>query len=314
MATYDTVQARAGSEFLVPTEEAKAIIQEAPVSSAALALGQTPRMSTKTKTVRLLDVLPEAYWVGGDTGLKQTTNMGWRQKSTTVEELATLVVVPDAFADDADIDLWAELRPRLAEAIGKKLDSAVFWGIDKPASWTDPYLYEGILAAGNAVTSGSSDDFTLKFAQAAEALSVDGIDTTAIAARPGLKWRLAQLRTAAGESLWQPNTRDGLVGDLYGLPLAESRNGNWKANYADLIFGDFTRLVVGVRQDITYTIHTDAVISDDAGAVIFNSMQQDSKIMRVVFRVAYMLLDPSTALADSPFPFAALRPTGAPAS
>lgn len=312
MATYNKVQTR--DDNLVPEEIVEGIIQQAPESSAALALGTKIPMSTKTRTVRMLDVLPDAYWVNGDTGLKQTTNQAWTQKTTTAEELATLVVIPDAFADDSDIDLWGQIKPRLAEAIGRKLDEAVFWGIEKPASWTDPYLYEGILAAGNAVTAGSSDDFTLKVAQAAENLATDGVDINGFAARPGLKWRLAQLRTTTGETLWQPNVRDGLAGDLYGLPLAESKNGNWRANYADLILGDWGRLLIGVRQDITYTVHTDTVITDADGKVIFNAMQQDSKIMRVVFRVAYMIVDPSTALADRPFPFAMIRPTGAPAS
>ncbi len=311
MASYDDVQTRDAN--LVPLDISYDIIQEAPKSSIALALGQRAQMSTKTRTVTLLDALPDAYWVNGDTGLKQTTKMSWRQKSTVVEELATLVVIPDAFADDAAIDLWGQIKPRLAAAIGRKLDQAIFWGVDKPASWTDPYIYEGAIAAGNVATESS--DLTLDVAQLGEQLALDGVEITGFASRPGLNWRLAQLRDPSTSlPIWQPNVRDGLAGDLYGIPLGMQRNGAWRNNYATLIMGDFTRLVVGVRQDITYTIHTDAVITDDAGVVIFNAMQQDSKIMRVVFRPAYMLLDPDTELADKPFPFAILRPSGAPAS
>jgi HK97 family phage major capsid protein len=311
MATYNKVQARDAN--FVPTDISYEIIQAAPQASAALALGRKVPMSTKTKTVSMLDTLPEAYWVNGDTGLKQTTNMSWRQKSTTVEEIATLVVVPDAFADDAAIDLWGEIKPRLAEAIGRKVDDAIFWGVDKPASWTDPYLYQGALTAGNVATESS--DLTLDVAELAEDLAVDGVNINGFVARPGLRWKLAQLRDPSTSlPIWQPNVRDGLAGNLYGYPLAESTNGAWRSNYATLLMGDFSRLVVGIRQDITYSIHTDAVITNDAGAVVFNAMQQDSKIMRVVFRLAYMLLDPSTPLADSPFPFAILRPSGAPAS
>ena len=312
MTTYDKVQSRDAN--LVPLDISYDVIQDAVQSSAALALGRKVPMSTKTKTVTLLDALPEAYWVNGDTGLKQTTNQAWRQKSTTAEEIATLVVIPDAFADDSAIDLWGEIKPRLAQAIGRKLDDAVFWGVDKPASWTDPYVYEGAIAAGNVATE-SATDMTLTVAELAEDLAVDGVDVTGFVARPGLRWKLAQLRdSTTGLPIWQPNLRDGLAGDLYGFPLAEAKNGAWRSNYATLLMGDFRRLVVGIRQDITYSIHTDAVITNDSGVVIFNAMQQDSKIMRVVFRVAYMLLDPDTALADSPFPFAIVRPSGAPAS
>jgi len=311
MATYDEVQTRDSN--LVPLDVSYAVIQDAVQSSAALALGTKAQMSTKTRTVTLLDALPEAYWVNGDTGLKQTTKQTWRQKTTTAEELAALVVIPDAYAADAAFDLWGQIKPRLAQAIGKAVDNAIFWGVQKPASWTDPYIYEGVLASGNVATE--SGDLTVQIAQLGEDLAVDGIDISGFVARPGFKWRLAQLRdTTSGMPLWQPNVRDGLAGDLYGFPLAEAKNGAWKPNYVSLLMGDFSRLVVGIRQDITYSIHTDAVITDDDGVVIFNAMQQDSKIMRVVFRVAYMLLDPNTALADQPFPFAALRPTGAPAS
>lgn len=310
MPTYNKVQTRDNN--LVPTEISTNIIQAAPQASAALALGTRIPMSTKTRTVRMLDVLPDAYWVNGDTGLKQTTNQAWTNKTTTAEELATLVVIPDSFADDADIDLWGEITPRLAEAIGRKLDDAVFWGVEKPASWTDPYIYQGILAGGNAITA--STDLTLDVAKQAEELAKDGVDINGFATRPGFKWKLAQLRGTTGEPLWQPSVRDGLAGDLYGLPLAEQTNGAWRANYVDLVLGDFSRLLIGVRQDITYSIHTDAVITNDAGAVVFNAMQQDSKIMRVVFRVAYMVITPSTPLAAHPWPFAAVRPTGAPAS
>jgi HK97 family phage major capsid protein len=312
MATYNSVQSRDNN--LVPPDISYDVIQSAVQSSAALALGRRATMSTKTRTVTLLDALPEAYWVNGDTGLKQTTNQGWRQKTTTAEELATLVVIPDAYADDAAFDLWGEIKPRLAEAIGRKLDDAVFWGVDKPASWTDPYIYQGAIAAGNVATE-SATDMTLTVAQLAENLALDGVDINGFVARPGLRWKLAQLRdSTTGLPIWQPNLRDGIVGDLYGYPLAEAKNGAWRNNYATLLMGDFSRRVIGVRQDITYSIHTDAVISDDSGAVVFNAMQQDSKIMRVVFRVAYMILDPDTPLADKPFPFAIMRPSGAPAS
>lgn len=310
MSTYNTVQSRDNN--LVPKDISFAIIQDAPQSSAALALGRKFPMSTNNKTVTLLDVLPDAYWVNGDTGLKQTTNMGWRQKSTAVEEIAALVVVPDAFSDDSAIDLWGEIRPRLAEAIGKKVDDAIFWGVGKPASWTDPYIYQGILAAGQMATETA--DMTLDVAKLGESLALKGVDMNSFVTRPGLRWKLAQLRDTVGQPIWQPNVRDGIAGDLYGLPLAEQVNGAWRANYATLIAGDFSRLAVGIRQDITYSIHSDAVITNDSGVVIFNAMQQDSKIMRVVFRLAYLLLDPDTALADKPFPFAMLRPSGAPAS
>jgi hypothetical protein len=43
-------------------------------------------------------------------------------------------------------------------------------------------------------------------------------------------------------------------------------------------------------------MHTDAVISDGSGNVVFNAMQQDSKIMRVVGRFGFAIANPVTSL------------------
>ena len=53
---------------------------------------------------------------------------------------------------------------------------------------------------------------------------------------------------------------------------------------------------MGVRQDITFEIFREGIISDEAGKVVFNAMQQDSKIMRVVFRVGFQVANPLTRI------------------
>ena len=83
----------------------------------------------------MLSALAQAYWVNGDTGLKQTTEMAWAGVTLEAEELAAIVPVPEAVVDDADFDLWGEVQAGLAEAVGLALDAAVFAGTNKPASW-----------------------------------------------------------------------------------------------------------------------------------------------------------------------------------
>ena len=54
-----------------------------------------------------------------------------------------------------------------------------------------------------------------------------------------------------------------------------------------------------------------AEINDDAGKVIFNAPQQDSKVLRVVFRVGYALANPVTAVnqvVGTRSPFTVLTP------
>jgi hypothetical protein len=50
----------------------------------------------------VLSALPVAYWVNGDTGLKQTTDAAWAGLMLEAEEIATILPVPEAVVDDAE--------------------------------------------------------------------------------------------------------------------------------------------------------------------------------------------------------------------
>lgn len=66
------------------------------------------------------------------------------------------------------------MRPLLAEAIGKKVDQAVLFGSDKPASWPTAIIPAAI-AADNTVTAATGTDFGVGEANLAEKVSVDGL-------------------------------------------------------------------------------------------------------------------------------------------
>lgn len=111
-----------GSDPLVPEPLAASIVQEMPKYSAALSMLRSVPLSAKTWRMPVLDILPKAYWVSGDTGLKQTTSVAWKGVNFVVEELATIIPIPEAYMDDADVPLWDEVRPRMAEAAGQLVD------------------------------------------------------------------------------------------------------------------------------------------------------------------------------------------------
>ena len=129
---------------LIPTEYATQIIQDAPKSSVSLTRMRQIRMSTRTRTQPVLDSKPIAYWVGGDTGLKQTTKMKWSGLSITAEELAAIVPIPEAVIADSGIPIWPEVMPRLTSALGYKLDQATLFGVDKPSSFPDGIIPQAI--------------------------------------------------------------------------------------------------------------------------------------------------------------------------
>ena len=68
--------------------------------------------------------------------------------------------------------------------------------------------------------------------------------------------------------------------------------------------------MVGVRQDITYKVFDQGVISDTEGNVVYNLMQQDAQAMRVVMRVGFAVANPLTRIAakGSQYPAGFLTP------
>lgn len=311
MPNYSDVIGRDDADALVPVEYATEVIKEAPKESAMLSLAKRVPMSSKTKSQPVLSVLPQAYWVNGDTGLKQTTELQWKNQVITAEELAAIVVIPDALFDDSSIPLWDEVKPYLAEALGRTLDAAAIFGTDKPASWTTPAIVPGAIAAGNTVTAGTGADIGVDVAEIGRLVSEDGYSVTGFASGPGLQWALRGVRSVDGVPIYGALDNTGTSG-LYGFPLNEVNNGAWDSDSATLIAADWSKFVVGVRQDITFKVFEEGVISDADGKVIVNLMQQDSKALRVVFRVGYVGANPITPVNGTEatrFPAGVLVPT-----
>jgi HK97 family phage major capsid protein len=299
-----------GSDPIVPEPLSADIIQELPQASTVMRLARKVPMSTRTQRLTVLDTLPTAYFVSGDSGLKQTTNMEWKNVSLVVEEIAAIVPIPDAYLDDAHIPIWSEVRPRMVEAIAKKIDAATLFGVDKPSTWS-PALVPAAIAAGNTVQA-NNQDLAFSVAELAEKVSLDGYtEINGWAVQPGLKWRFLRMRsTTAGYPIYEPNLQSGRGGDsLYGYPMEEVRNGAWDLSQAALLLGDWSKAMIGTRQDITFKMFDQGVISDDSGNVVWNAMQQDGQAMRVVVRLAWATVNPLTALNSDDatrFPFGVL--------
>ena len=306
---------RSGTDSLIPVEYAREIIQGLPEQSAAMQLGRRVAMSSKVRSQPVLSALIEAGWVAGDTGLKPTSGMSWTAKQMVAEELAVIVPVPEAVLDDANYDIFGEIRPRILEAFAAKIDEAILFGTDKPSSWTDPAIVPGAVAAGNAVALGTGDDVAADASEAMALVEDDGFDVNGFAARRRIRARLRNLRNIDGTPIFSPSLTAGTPATLFGENLTYVNNSAWDDDAAELIAGDFSQMVIGVRQDITYKILDQAVISDADGKVILNLAQQDSVAIRAVMRVAYALTIPVTRSninIDSPFPFAVLTPEVAP--
>lgn len=310
MTDYDRLTDRTAADSLIPEPVSNEIIEGLPAASAALSTFRRVRMSSKTVKQPVLSALPNAYWVNGDTGLKKTTELAWGNQTLTAEELAVIVPVPQAVLDDAAFDIWAEARPKLIEAFGAKIDAATLFGVDAPTSWGDGITERAVLAGNSHVEgSGGSVDFADDIARTIELVENDGYDVNVAYARRKIRGRLRRLRDQNDAPIFQ-TFQQGSPDSLYGNDFLYVRNGSWVNNY-EVIVGDRNMAVLGVRQDITFKLFTEGVISDDSGNVVLNLMQQDSVALRAVMRVAFAVATPISRENDSgDFPFAVLINSG----
>lgn len=313
---YDSIISRdASNDPLVPIDVSDQIIQEMPNQSVMLQRAMQRRLSTATSRQPVLDVLPTAYFVSGDTGMKQTSAQDWKNVELVVEELAVIVPIPEAYLDDSQVPIWDEVRPRITAAFGAKVDAACLFGTSKPSTWGTA-IYPGAVAVGNTVTAGTGDDLAVDIASTGELLATQGFPITGFASRPGFMWRLNAMRSHGQTQvpIYEPNLQGGPGGSLYGYPLNEVSNGSWDASEAELIMGDWSKAILGVRQDITFKMFTEGVVTDSDGTVVLNLMQQDAVALRATMRLAYASANPVTMLesdSGARFPFAALQAAGA---
>lgn len=322
---YNDLIDRTDSGALMPEDVASEILGTIAEESVVMNLGRRlPNMSRRTRRQPVWTQLPQAYFVNGDTGHKQSTAAAWDNVFITAEEIACYVVIPDAVADDADYDIMNEVKPGIISAIGKTFDQAVLYGLGAPSSWPDP-ISIGVEEAGNRVTRGSVGDLYDDLMGEGGVLArveQDGFLPNGAVAALSMRSMLRGLREkdASGNKTGQPiftsaKMEDGKTAySLDGETILFPRNGAIDPGRSLLIAGDWTQLVWSVRQDLTYKIITEGVITDNNNDIIMNLPQQDSSALRVVFRVGWALPNPINLVNPSiatRYPFATLEPVAA---
>jgi HK97 family phage major capsid protein len=290
---FNNIISRADVDAFIPEDVATEVLQKAIESSAALSLFPTVTMSTKTRRMPVLSALPVAYFVNGDTGLKQTSEMAWGGKYLEAEEIAVIVPVPEAVLDDADFDLWGQVQPRLAEAVGRTLDAAIFLGTNKPATWPEA-IVPAAVAAGNVYERGSNaadvGGISADISGLFSVVEDDGFEVDGLVAKGGYRGLLRNARDANGVLLSEVNQ-----GTIFGVPIRYALTALWPAPAtAEAIAGDFSQGILGIRQDLTYKLLSEAVITDDTGRVIYNLPQQDMVALRVVARYGFQVANIAT--------------------
>ncbi len=285
---------RSGAEALIPEPISRELIQGTVEQSAVLSnFRKLPNMSSKTVSMPVLDMLPVAYFVNGDTGTKQTTKMAWDKKKIYAEEIAVIVPIPEAVISDASYDLWGEIKPRVVEAFGRKIDGAVFFDVDKPAQWRDGIVTTATKAG--AVVQATSDLYTDILGEDGLFAKIEnsGYMPSAVISAIKMRAKLRGLKDLQGRPLFNSDMQGKTQYSLDGNPMSFPRNGAFDSSKALMIAGDMTQGVYSIRQDITMKIFTEGVVQDPStGEIVYNLMQNDMVALRAVMRLGWEIPNP----------------------
>lgn len=294
-----TIIDRTGAESLIPVQESNEIIQGVVAQSAVLSRGRKlANMTSKQYKMPVLNMLPVAYFVDGDSGQKQTTKQAWDKKFITAEEIAVIVPVPEAVLDDSEYDIWGEVKPRIIEAFGKVIDGAILFDVDKPATWRDGVVTTAT-AAGAVVTLGSADNLYDKImAEDGVIAKVEnsGYFVNGHMADISMRAKLRGLKDTTGNPIFKTDMQSGTAYSLDGSPMNFPNNGAFDKAKALIISGDFSQLVYSIRQDITFKLFTEGVVQNTDGTIAYNLMQNDMVALRAVMRLGWEIPNPINSL------------------
>lgn len=308
---YNSLISRADADSLIPEQVSNAILERVVQRSAVLSLARRlANMSTNQTRMPVMSALATAYFVSGDTGLKQTTEVNWDDKYIDAEELAVFVPIPESVLDDTSYDIWGQVRPEIEEAFGRAIDAAVLYGTNIPASWTTNLgaagLVAEILASGHNVSLAAYTDLyeAILGRTAADAAGLfalieeDGYMVTGSIAHTQMKSRLRNVRSTDGIPIFTRSMQGTNQYELDGAPCLFPLNGAISATYY-LISGQWNQLVYAMRQDITYKIFDQAVIQDAGGNIVYNLAQQDMVALRATMRLGFALPNPINRMNET---------------
>lgn len=248
-------------------------------------------MSNKKDRMPVIASLPQAEWLTAEGEAKPTSDITWDNVYITAEELAVIVPVDDTVLADAQIDVASVMTKLVAQAFATKIDKAVYFGEDAPAS----FPVGGINAAVPVTHTFEYVDPT-SFGLLFDPIESLGKTVSDIWATRAIN---TFLRNPLVENLAAPLQGLSTEG-IYGVDLSYPLG--WQKDQAMAISADDSCLKIGLRQDLTFDWSNEAYIEG------FGSLwQRDHTALRAVMRLGFVIADPiNVETEDRTLPLAKL--------
>jgi HK97 family phage major capsid protein len=294
---------RAEVATLIEEAYADVLLNNAKESSTVLSAFQNVSMGTKTTHLPVLATLPEAGWVSESAsapeGVKPQSQVTWADRTLVAEEIAVIIPIHEHVIDDATVAILAEVAALGGQAIGRKLDEAVLFGVDKPASWVSADLLSAAIAADQDVTvvngQANESDIVGAVNKVSEKIATAGYAPDTLVSSLAMRYQVANLRDADGQLVFRDESFNG-------YRTFFNRNGAFVPASATAFVVDSSRVKIGIRQDITVKFLDQATVGS------INLAERDMVAIRLKARYAYVLGNGATASGANKTPVGAVVP------
>lgn len=266
----------------VPTEIGQEIQGLIARGSTVLRMGKTIPMKSETKKVPVMAEGPGAYWVGEGERIKTSKAM-WIFPELTAKKLAVIIPATKEKLEDSTIDVFEELKSAIAESFYSTIDSAALFGSESPFAKS---VFSAAVAADHIIVAGTNAKLDQDISDTM-ALVEQNCDVNGFAAHYGVKNDLRKLRDNNGNALYVPGTD---TSTLYSEPIEFSRNNAWDKKKAEIIAGDWNKLLIGIKDDIEYEILREATLQNtvDADGKPLSLAEQDMMAIKATMRIAVL--------------------------
>ena len=266
----------------VPQEIAPGIMDEIARGSSILQLSEVKPMKSDTMKFQVWADKPGAYWVGESERIN-TSKASWIFPEMHAKKIAVIIPVTKEKLNDTTIDVFEELKPQIAEAFYTAIDKACLFGTASPF---EKNVLKVATEASNVITR-NTQSLDLDISDVMAEIEDKNLDPNGFVGHYGIKKELRNLRDANGNQLAVLGMKEN---SLYDLPLAFSRNGAFDKAQAELLCGDWSKSIVGIREGIEFEILTEATLQSVTmgDGKPLSLAENDMIAIKATMRLAYL--------------------------
>ena len=257
----------------VPVEIAKEIMKNIIDQASILKVSKKIPMASDTMVIPKLTSTGTAGWVneGEEIG---TTLPTFAYPELKAKKLAIIIPVTREKINDSVANVINEVKQAIADMFAASIDKACIFGVDSPFATN---LFSSIGTNKVAATH----TFNIDISRVMGVVEDNNYNCTNILMGTSQK---KVLRELANDNAFK-NSLD--LDSAYNTPIEYVRN--WDDSKALTITGDFSRSIVGTRENMEYEILKEATIK--TGAESINLAQRDMIGIKCTMRMAYLVAD-----------------------